>query len=389
MVVGMGVLLGAASISIDVGSLYAQRRQVQNGADAAAFALAQTCVESPSACNASSAPSLSTLAGNNGRTTLNDSASTPAYANGICVKNLPASTPTDLPLCADPSGTFVDCPALPTVLAGVAYVEVHAQTLVNGVHLLPPIVAHTLGFNGANVQGCARVAFGPVSGLINTLPIGMSYCDWQSTVGYVNPANPGTFQNPPSDTYPGYGGASDPAWPATQVAVQTAKDATYNCPTWNGHTAPGGFSWLNQTGAGCSANVVGGWVFGVPGNSYQCDLPPYYGKLVYLPIFDCVTAVPVDPIISTTDCQTAAHGSSATNYHIVGYVSFYLSGWKFSSNTTGSIKPSQTPPNCPGTGGSGRCIIAWFTHRAVTDLPLAPSNTTTPAFGPDVVQAAG
>jgi len=42
LLAGTGVLLGAAAISVDVGSLYAQRRVVQNGADAAAFSLART-----------------------------------------------------------------------------------------------------------------------------------------------------------------------------------------------------------------------------------------------------------------------------------------------------------------------------------------------------------
>jgi Flp pilus assembly protein TadG len=388
MVLGMGVVLGAGAISIDVGGLYAQRRQVQNGADAAALSLAQTCVKTGS-CMAASAPALSTLAGQNGKTTLGDASNQPSYPNGICARNLPSTIRTDLPACNDSLGTFVDCPPMPNSLVGVAYVEAHTQTLVNGQHLLPPTVAQALGFGGANVQACARVAFGPaVPGAENTLPVGMSYCDWQSAVGYVDPTHPGIFQNPPKGAWPGYDTTVNP-WPSTEVAVPTTKNDTATCPTWNGHTAPGGFSWLTQTGIGCSANINAGWVSGIPGNSYQCDLTPYYGKMVFIPIFDCVSATIVDPITSSTDCTTSAHGSTSTNYHISGYAAFYLSGWTFSGSTDGSIKPPNQPPACPGTGSSGRCVTGWFTQALIDNLSLAPTSSTTPNFGPEVVKPAG
>jgi len=386
MLVGMGVLLGAAAISIDVGGLYAQRREVQNGADAAAGSLAMTCVKTRN-CPASSALALSTLAAMNGKTTLGDATNQPSYAAGICAENLPIATTTDLPACNTPSGTLVDCPPMSSSLAGVSYVEAHTQTLVNGAHLLPSTVAKALGFPGANVQACARVAFGPATpGPQNTLPLTMSYCDWKTDVGYVDPAHPGTFQNPPKDAWPGYtaSGGTNP-WPATENSVETAKDSTTTCPTWNGHTAPGGFSWLDQVGAGdCSANVSGGWVGGVPGDALQCDLTPYYGKMSFIPVFDCMSASTA-PITSTTDCTGAAAAGSHTNYHIAGYAAFYVSGWHFSSSSVGSIRPPNTAP-CPG---SGRCLTGWFLEGLMNNVPPAPPTSTTPDFGPKVVLPAG
>ena len=391
VVVGFGVLLGAAAISVDVGSLYAQRRQVQNGADAAAFALARTCVLSGN-CLATSATSLSALAGQNGRTTLGMAGSTP-YAAGICAKNLPSATTTDLPLCNASSGTFIDCPAMPTALTGVAYVEAHTQTLVNGQNLLPPVVAQTLGLGGANVQACARVAFGPASpSAQNTLPITMSYCAWKTAVGYVDAANPGTYQTPPQGADPGYDTAARP-WPAAaaEISVMTAKEDSSTCATWNGHTAPGGFSWLDRTGGICSANIIDGWVGGNTGNSYYCDLSPYYGKMVFIPIFDCVADTIVNPIIpagqpGATNCTTSAHGSGSTNYHIVGYAAMYLSGWHFSGDSRGSIRPPYTAP-CPA--GSARCLIGWFTQGLMNNVPPAPAGGTTPDFGPKSIVSAG
>jgi hypothetical protein len=43
----MVVLLGFAALSIDVGMLYSEKAQLQNGADAAALAVAQTCAKTP------------------------------------------------------------------------------------------------------------------------------------------------------------------------------------------------------------------------------------------------------------------------------------------------------------------------------------------------------
>ena len=47
---GGGVLLGASALSMDVGSIMWERRQLQNGADAATMALAQACGRDAAAC---------------------------------------------------------------------------------------------------------------------------------------------------------------------------------------------------------------------------------------------------------------------------------------------------------------------------------------------------
>src|SRR4051812_46455566 len=47
IMLGAGVLLGMAAVVVDVGRLYAEREQLQSGADAAAWAVAETCVREP------------------------------------------------------------------------------------------------------------------------------------------------------------------------------------------------------------------------------------------------------------------------------------------------------------------------------------------------------
>ena len=41
------VLLGMAALAVDLGSLYSERRQLRNGADAAALAIAEDCAWDP------------------------------------------------------------------------------------------------------------------------------------------------------------------------------------------------------------------------------------------------------------------------------------------------------------------------------------------------------
>ena len=47
VVLGAGVLLGMATVVVDVGRLYAEREQLQSGADAAAWAAAESCARTP------------------------------------------------------------------------------------------------------------------------------------------------------------------------------------------------------------------------------------------------------------------------------------------------------------------------------------------------------
>lgn len=51
----MVVLLGAAAVAIDTGLIYAERAELQNGADAAALAVAEECANDELACSASAA----------------------------------------------------------------------------------------------------------------------------------------------------------------------------------------------------------------------------------------------------------------------------------------------------------------------------------------------
>ena len=47
----MVVLMGFVAISVDVGSIYSDQQQLQNGADAGALAIAQSCLRDPTKCS--------------------------------------------------------------------------------------------------------------------------------------------------------------------------------------------------------------------------------------------------------------------------------------------------------------------------------------------------
>lgn len=62
----MVVLLGAAAFAVDVGALYAERAQLQNGADAAALAIAQNCATGTCGDVQTTAQNLANLNSNDG-----------------------------------------------------------------------------------------------------------------------------------------------------------------------------------------------------------------------------------------------------------------------------------------------------------------------------------
>src|SRR5687768_8076034 len=70
ILLGGGALLGAAALTVDVGNMFFERRQLQNGADATAQSLAVICAKDLTKCNAATTPTLvdktTTLNGLNG-----------------------------------------------------------------------------------------------------------------------------------------------------------------------------------------------------------------------------------------------------------------------------------------------------------------------------------
>jgi Putative Flp pilus-assembly TadE/G-like len=390
ILLGGGVLLGAAALTVDIGVIGVERGQLQNGADAAAIALAQQCAKSSAGCtpDSSTTASLTALAGQNASDGLTDlDATTPMCAS---------SRVTTMPTCIEPTlPGITDCPGVPSLPAAAQWVEVRTQTRTSDASkpsILPPFFAQSIPgshYAGQTVHACARAAWGPGSIPSAVVPIAVSLCEWEANTGGTAGGS-GTYYPGPTGAAPGYGGSGQPAWPSTAqerlVSLQSTSAAS-SCPSFNGHQAPGGFSWVKDpsTGSsGCNVRVGNNtWLQTDTGNNTECNLDSNWKRTLYLPVFDCMTdssSAPSDPPTATTNCQTG----NGTNlwYHVVGFATFYLSGFHLS----GDQQKSPITLGYPCSGGD-RCLSGWFTKTLIQADHL--SDGTTQELGLTAVVPAG
>ena len=152
---------------------------------------------------------------------------------------------------------------------------------------------------------------------------------------------------PDYTTYPsgGYGGTGTQKWPpapATPPAQNpggevvlliqnppSGQTAPTSCPNWQGHALPGGFGLLESTSDPCTLKTYPyNWVHTSPGNSTQCDLSNYRGKIISIPVFDCTTDYQpsTDTIPPPGSACVEGNGNNAW-YHRQGYAYLYLSGF--------------------------------------------------------------
>ena len=66
------VMLGAVALAVDVGAMYAERTELQNGADAAALAVAQKCAVSETHCTTTAVTVADQYADRNAKDGLSD-----------------------------------------------------------------------------------------------------------------------------------------------------------------------------------------------------------------------------------------------------------------------------------------------------------------------------
>lgn len=312
-----GVMMGMLAVSVDLGNLTYERRQLQNAADATSLALAAECADDPSAthCNRTQVEDLLNA---NARDNLHQyNAARPG--GGACASPAIGA----LPACDPPSTELAElreCAPLPTSLAGVPYVETYTRTdtATNGDKLFLPFSRALAGGSAdgdAGTSACARAAWGPAGGTGNTLPITIGACDWanKTSVGGV----PGEKYAPSPPYSPPGNGSAPPDVPSVisagnyAIGIFTHDSADHKCEGSPGAAYPGGFGWLDNSG--CVANVVDGWVGGGPGSSEGCsasELKKYIGTEVFIPIY------------------VEARGTGdAAEFRISGVASFYFAGW--------------------------------------------------------------
>lgn len=278
------VLLGFGALVIDAGSLYSERRQLQNGADAATLALAQVCASG--SCTNSSGQSPLTQASGYADRNSKDGAS---YVD----VNLICGTAPGLTACATTP------PGLP---AGAKYVSVTTQTGTSaGASLMPAILGKVIdsSYNGKTVAATAIAAYGAPAGLTSGLPVTISLCEWNAYT-----ANGTVF--------------GTPKYTSKMEHILYLHDTTgaAGCKAGPaGSDLPGGFGWLLTKTSACTAySDVNSEFPDDPGvsidNACKDELDKLVNTTVNIPIFGSVS------------------GTGANiKYTMTGFAAFYLTGW--------------------------------------------------------------
>lgn len=339
-------LAGMGALMVDVGGLYAEGRQLQNGAENAALNVARTCAVSSSAtCDPAAATALANANAND----------TTSIVDLVC------GTGPGLPACpSNPQRPRFDCrPAS----GSVPYAEVRTSTRrPDGSQVMPGWMIRLVDddFAGTTVRACSRASYGAPSGLTSQTPLVMSYCDWRALTNATGLSTP-----PPYPPFPPHNGWFHPSTNPTSDHVRVwskdqdaAKAGT--CAGPGGQQMPGGFGWvdtskdLDGSSSGCTATTdTNGELSSNTGASGQTScLQPYLGKLIYVPVFDTATGT----------------GTNGT-YHIMGYAAFYLTGYSFPGSSGNGANGFAAPlTKRPCQPNEGNCISGFFTAA------LAPAS---------------
>lgn len=282
--ISMIALLGFVAISIDVGKLYWEKAQLQNGADAGALALASICGLSESDPECSGASGIpSQLADDN----------------------------------ANDASSLVPSIIVDTTLNQVTVVTT-ASEAGSPPHTISTWFARALvpdnSFDQVEVGATATAAWGPPDGLSAKFPLAFSQCEIDSS-----PTFDGSLQFLQSHG----------------VGDTTAPDACHS--TSSGHEIPGGFGWLDAEPAGsCSVDTIaGGWESADTGNDFnsdcvallanwKADLTAGTPVIVLLPVFD--------------DVRGSGTGGE---FKIYAYAAIDIRGWHFKNGD--SVLDFQLP----------------------------------------------
>lgn len=346
VLMGAGVLFGMGALVVDVGQLYQNRAELQNGADAAALAVAKSCAQGT--CTAS-------IAFATQYATANASSLTGGKANVNLVCGVNGAVPLGTGTC--PVVKKV-CPANPP--AGANFVDVETSTLMpNGSTLLPPVFAGTLAgsHSGNTVHACAQAEWGgPLSS--TTVGFTISACTWDQATSQ------GASLAPPPPYPP------NPSASLDQVVYLKGGGGTTGCPTEPaGAAAPGNFGWTSDPTSTCSTFISGGSYSGSTGNSVSQACKPL---LQSWQANRTVIEVPVYVKVSGT-------GANVT-YTLKGFAAFVITGYSLPSMTAKDWVTGKAP--C--SGGSS-CISGFFTHALV----LSPGSLGGTNLGAVIVKLTG
>jgi hypothetical protein len=339
-------IFGIAAFVIDVAALYAERRELQNGADAAALAVAADCALGDCGDARATADQYVDANAHDGDANVWPDDITFPAPNTVRVRATTADADGDL----DGDPTTVDF-----------------------------IFGRIFDRDGQTISATAAATWGSPAGA-STLPIIFSLCEWEAvsaSSSFVELPLDGS-EGPPvvirfhQDT-PGQGQGQGQG--ADNGGGTTVPD---DCVGQAGQDVdgdgrlPGGFGWLQQDG--CRADInIDNWVGAKPGSGPPngCDPSQLLDRVLLIPVFDD-TVDQNDPDFAG-QCSTGPGGKC---YHVHGFAAFYVTGFRFPGVGSGWV---QNPPCSPPDS----CIGGYFTDY-VFELP--GTDTGGPDLGAVVVE---
>jgi Flp pilus assembly protein TadG len=289
----MVVMLGFAALAIDVGKLYAERAQLQNGSDAAALMMAQKCAKSDVDV---------------------DCSITSALAADLANKNAVDGLSNVKSITLDKTNRTV------TVTTGAKESGASANTV-------SLFFAGVLGIPSAEVNASSSVRWGsPVEGTI-VFPLAFSICQVSGTVDG-----------------------------AAQLLQNHSADANADCPLGPaGKTVPGGFGWTLQGSGQCGGlvNLAINQSGGETGNDGPSNCDAILNKwaseiangrpiIVLLPVYDDVTG---------TGSGASYHLNSFAAFSVQGWAFSGSDKLPLVYNNTPATKSLECKGNCRGIIG--------------------------------------
>ena len=338
-------LLALTAFAVDFGRMWEERRQLQNGADAAALAIAEECDEG--LCGAG----------------YDEYATAENYVDENARDGLANAWLVDLDLDSQT-------------------VTVHNRTEdPGGDHKFDMLFAGIVGFDGFTVGADATVAWGNAL-QIAAFPIIISDCEWiRDTEGWPNGGGNLTIVDPPG-----------PDYDTDTFVVLTFHNGnnTEECDAQAGQDSPligddkldGGFGFLASDD--CTAEIFGdidltgpepeyGWAQAQPGASQpDCSadqMEDILGSTIFIPWFDGIWS-------GQQQGSPCNEGQGATQkcYHIAGYGGFHVIGYNFGGQYKAYSEPLTSVP-CQGNGvrppgwqhgNNDDCLVGYFTNKTYT-----------------------
>lgn len=322
------VFFAIAALVIEIGQLYWERAQLQNGADAAALALAAECAEGDIIDCATAAP---VDLGGVAQPYADDN----AYDQASAIPDLmPHGTGAE----CEPGGADAGNP----LTDGTEFVKVTTRTVdANNAnrpfltHVFHPLAAALTGQTATEttaVRACAVASWGNIGYGPAIVPLTFSTCEWEEMTG----------------------GQGADALPTASKTVVFHSDTPSNaCPGPAGQDMPGGFGWTGLDGSGtCSASVPSDqWVKSEPGsgsptpaNSTGCTdeffLEHVAGQTILLPIFS-------DICHNGTDYENCPPSlPNFKHYYIAGFAALEVEGYRFGGSSPVYNPPCSNPERC-------------------------------------------